>query len=211
MPKRLILASSSPRRRELLALLRLPFEVIVSDVDEDLRDLSPRFLATHLAQEKAMSVVWRLTEGDCLVLGADTVVSFDDADPPRSLAKPRSAEEAEGILKLLSGRTHTVFTGLSLIERRDDGNYYPTRRKVMRVVETQVTFRHLTDEMIEAYIATGEPFDKAGGYGIQGYASTFVEAISGDYFNIVGLPVATVAKMLEEIGIEWWRGPEALA
>jgi septum formation protein len=101
-----------------------------------------------------------------------------------------------------------VFTGVAVVQTDHDDDCGMTWDS--EVVDTQVTFRNLSDEMIDAYIATGEPFDKAGGYGIQGWASTFVEAIYGDYFNIVGLPIATVAKMLEEIGIAWWRGSAAL-
>lgn len=214
MPKRLILASASPRRRELLSLLRLPFEVMVSDVEEeDLLDEPPRAVAETLARRKTDAVVAQLSNspGIC-VIGADTVVAVE-AGSTTSLAKPRDADEARFMLRMLSGRTHTVYTGVALSWRPplmghvSPGGCYTSSR----LVDTQVTFRELTDGMIDAYIATGEPFDKAGAYGIQGFASAFVEAVCGDYFNVVGLPVATVGKMLEEAGIQWWRGPEALA
>jgi septum formation protein len=208
MPKRLILASASPRRKELLALLRLPFEVIVSDVDETAKEELPHQTAERLAVSKAYAIAETLMCDASIVIGADTVVALTDEAPATVLGKPNDHEDARRMLRLLSGRTHSVFTGVSLIETDVDGDC--AWRSTQTVVDTQVTFRQLTDEMIEAYIATGEPFDKAGGYGIQGYASTFVESVYGDYFNIVGLPIATVAKMLEDIGIEWWRGPAAL-
>ena len=115
------------------------------------------------------------------------------------------------MLALLSGTTHTVLTGVAIAVRHAQPDIQDFNEFVRKdVVETQVQFRELTSQMIDWYVATGEPFDKAGGYGIQGHASAFVEAVYGDYFNVVGLPIATVAKMLEEIGIEWWRGPSAL-
>ena len=115
------------------------------------------------------------------------------------------------MLRLLSGAGHSVCTAVCLMEcewSADHEDWFPAWRT--SVVETEVLFRDLTPELIEAYISTGEPFDKAGAYGIQGFASAFVQAVHGDYFNVVGLPISTVARMLEEIGIEWWRGPAAL-
>jgi septum formation protein len=219
MPKRLILASASPRRRELLGLLRLPFEVIVSDVDEGPESvigprmeragsLKPMDLANALSWEKAMRVWSAEHDPDAIVLGSDTVVVADRAGIDTAIGKPKDAEEARSMLALLSGATHTVHTSVTLL--MNDPELALRYCDLTRVIDTRVTFRALSGEMIEAYIATGEPFDKAGAYGIQGYASAFVEAIQGDYFNVVGLPVATVARMLEEIGVEWWRGPEAL-
>jgi septum formation protein len=211
MPKRLILASASPRRKELLSLLGLPFDVIPSDVDESMTGYpSTGAMAGELAKEKAFSV-WQQLRADTCVLAADTIVVAERSDT--MLGKPTDAKDAARMLQLLSGTTHTVFTGVA-IARPDysldfDGSIFDCDITV-QVVDTQVQFRELTPEMIDWYIATGEPFDKAGAYGIQGHASAFVEAVYGDYFNVVGLPVQTVAKMLEEIGIEWWRGTAAL-
>jgi septum formation protein len=209
MANRLILASASPRRRELLALLGVPFEVATSGVDEDwTTGRDPVEFAVHLAREKALDV-WRrdTSAGRRFVLGADTVVVIDIGGGPEPLNKPEGRDDAIRMLRLLSGATHTVYTGLALVTSvSGDLGYEVTEA----VVGTAVTFRELTDEMIHAYVATGEPYDKAGGYGIQGHASPFVERIEGDYFNVVGLPVHTVARMLEGEGIEWWKGRSAL-
>lgn len=206
MPRRLILASASPRRRELLGLLGLPFAVIPSHIAEEVDPgLSPHQIAGHLAYIKAREIAGSISISDSLVLGADTIVVAGQADTATVLGKPADAEAARDMLRRLSAATHTVLTGIALLSRPDDDFESCTR-----VVDTQVTFRELTPTMIDAYISTGEPFDKAGAYGIQGYASAFVEAIYGDYFNVVGLPVQTVGRMLESIGIEWWRGADAL-
>jgi septum formation protein len=220
MSKRLILASASPRRRELLALLGLPFEVVPGDIDEiGPFDLTPRRLAEQLALEKARQVSDRLFGGDWrwvdrenpIVIGADTLVVSERTDPPAILGKPADADEARRMLNLLSGSTHDVYTGLAVVWQYwpDEADGFDMVERT-EVVDTQVQFRELTPAMIDAYIATGEPFDKAGAYGIQGHAAAFVEAIYGDYFNVVGLPVQTVGRMLERIGIEWWRGEKAL-
>lgn len=209
MSRRLILASASPRRRELLALLGLPFEVVPSAVEEDSQPpVSPPEFARALAKEKALDV-WRRRskEPGLMVLGADTIVVADRPGVPTILNKPTDEDDARRMLAWLSGTTHTVYTGLALVQTeavRSDGEIET------EVVGTRVTFRELTPSMIDAYVATGEPFDKAGAYGVQERAAPFVEAVHGDYFNVVGLPVCTVARMLERIGIEWWRGPEAL-
>jgi septum formation protein len=209
MSNRLILASASPRRRELLALLGAPFEVHASRVEEDWSAGSdPREFAVHLAREKALDV-WRreVSAGRRFVLGADTVVVVETARGPEPLNKPGGREDAERMLRLLSGITHTVYTGLALAVSAPAS---PEPVVTEAVVGTAVTFRKLTHEMIHAYLLTGEPYDKAGGYGIQGRASPFVERIEGDYFNVVGLPVHTVGRMLEAAGVEWWRGRDAL-
>ena len=215
MPKRLILASASPRRKELLSCLGLPFEIMESGVAEDEpHDLRPQQLAQHLADAKVAALARDLffdSGKDLVILGFDTLVVSDRSDPPLVLGKPASEEEARRMLGLLSGCVHTVVTGVSVehwwwVREQDD---YLTDGRTTSV-ETQVQFRELTPEIIDWYVGTGEPFDKAGGYGIQGHASAFVEAVYGDYFNVVGLPLSTVARMLEEIGIEWWRGAAAL-
>ncbi len=209
MPRRLILASASPRRRELLALLGLPFEAMPSEVDESLSlNLSARGQAEHLAVDKGEAVCWKIMQG-AIVIGADTVVAAELGGDEIVLGKPTDPDDARRMLRLLSGATHTVFTGISVFQTAESKE--PTLfRSTSEVADTQVQFRKLTDDMIDAYIATGDPMDKAGAYGIQSGAAPFVEAIYGDYFNVVGLPVATVARMLEDIGIEWWRGAASL-
>jgi septum formation protein len=209
MSNRLILASASPRRRELLALLGVPFEVHTSRVEEDWSTgQDPREFAVLLAREKALDV-WRreVSSGRRFVLGADTVVVVDTERGPEPLNKPEGRDNAERMLRLLSGITHTVYTGLALVT---SSPALPDPVITDAVVGTEVTFRALTDDMIRAYLLTGEPYDKAGAYGIQGHASPFVERIEGDYFNVVGLPVHTVGWMLEAAGVEWWRGQDAL-
>lgn len=209
MPRRLILASASPRRRELLSLLGVPFDVIPGEVDEDDFDpaTDPPALARRLAVEKASHILQRLQDTDLLVLGADTIVVAETQGATTILNKPQDAADARRMLSLLSGDTHTVYTGVALVGRDAAGKTLPG---IAEVTGTQVTFRELSAAMIDAYIATGEPFDKAGAYGIQERAAPFVEAIHGDYFNVVGLPVKTVARMLERLGVAWWRGADAL-
>ena len=222
MPRRLILASASPRRKELLALLKLPFDVIPTDIDEEWfierSDGSPSEIAEELAREKATDIFYQISQGHLLgaehntiVLAADTIVVSDRGGEQVILGKPEGPDDARRMLRLLSGTTHSVLTGLCLMEcewSEEHPIWWPFWNT--RVIDTQVQFRELSEEMIAAYLETGEPFDKAGAYGIQGYASAFVEAVYGDYFNVVGLPIQTVARMLENIGIEWWRGEAAL-
>ncbi len=189
----IVLASTSPRRRELLGLLGLPFEVIGSRYDEaqiDPRTLVPSDYVTQLASGKATEVAGRLN-ADALVIGADTTVVLDSA----YLNKPKDAADARRMLRLLSGRTHKVYTGLCLLR----GSKVQTECAV-----TEVTFDALTDHIVDAYVATGEPLDKAGAYGIQGKALSFIPGIRGDYFNVVGLPLFLLSKMLTEFGISLW-------
>jgi septum formation protein len=188
--KRLVLASGSPRRKELLAGLGLCFEVITSDVDESIAPgTDPAEAVQELAYRKALSVANTLSGG--LVLGADTVVALDG----QILGKPADAQEAKRMLAMLSGRTHNVYTGIALIEAG-------TNRAVRDVKETQVVMKELTPEEIDAYVATGEPLDKAGAYGIQGLASTFITDIHGDYFAVVGLPLHLTARHLAAFGLD---------
>ncbi len=182
---KLILASSSPRRRELLKLADLDFEVIVSDVDECFSEtLLPNEAVELLSKRKAQAVK-SIAPKDAVVLAADTVVAYGG----KILGKPHSDEEAFDMLKMLSGKTHNVFTGVCIIGNGKELNYS---------VKSEVKFYDLTDDEIKAYIATGEPSDKAGAYGIQGKGSLLVESINGDYFNIVGLPIASVVRSLKE-------------
>lgn len=174
----IILASQSPRRRELMKYITDDFEVRVSNVDESLPDgISPRQAVEHLSCIKAEP----FRNEDNIVIGADTVVAVD----ARILGKPADETEAREMLKMLSGKVHSVFTGVTVLK----GSYTDTFS-----VETKVKFFELSDEDIDRYIATSEYKDKAGAYGIQGYGSLLIEGIEGDYFNVVGLPVSQLNK-----------------
>jgi septum formation protein len=182
----LVLASASPRRRELLRNAGIAFTVQASDISEEpLAGESPRACAQRLAREKALAV-WRQRPTD-LVLGADTIVVVDGL----ILGKPRAAAAAARMLRLLSGRRHEVITGVCLTAAGFED---------IRSERTLVTVAPLTEAEIASYVATGEPMDKAGGYAIQGIASRWIPRIEGDYFNVVGLPVALVWRMLREHG-----------
>lgn len=187
---RLILASASPRRRDLLAHLALPFTVIPAHIDEQPRlDEKPHNYVVRVAQDKARQLAQRFPEA--LVLGADTVVVLDQ----QILGKPETVEEARQMLTRLSGRQHTVITGLALLQHC---------RQLVRLdtVSTLVRFRPLSEAHIEHYLATEEPFDKAGAYAIQGEAAAFVESWQGCYTNVVGLPVQRTAALLQSAGLE---------
>ena len=179
----LILASQSPRRKELLTLLGRPFRVQVASVDETMEDLPIDQAVARLSYRKAAAIG---AEKDQIVIGADTVVVLGG----QVLGKPRDAEDAIRMLHSLSGKTHQVMTGVCVIK----GEKVLTHTEV-----TEVTFRTLTDREIDDHVATNEPMDKAGAYGIQGGAARFVEGIRGDYYNVVGLPVCRLGLMLEKI------------
>lgn len=192
--KRLILASASPRRREVLRNAGFLFEVVPSRVDEHYSgdDDRPAALAERTAGEKAEEVVKRFgPEDDVVVLAADTLVVVE----VRVLGKPRSPEEAAAMLEKLSGRAHEVITGVALAAPG-------TPRRTLAHELTRVFFRPLTRQEIDAYVASGEPLDKAGAYAVQGRAGRFVTRVEGCYFNIMGLPLALVDRLLRE----WERG-----
>jgi len=183
---RLILASASPRRRELLQQAGFAFEVRAPSVNEiPLPDESAEDFARRAARDKALDVA-ASTPSDSLVLGADTVVVADS----EILGKPADVPDAARMLRLLSGFTHRVVTGVCLARP-------PARVEALAHETTFVTFRDLDEAEIATYVASGEPFDKAGAYGIQGLASRFVTRIEGCYFNVVGLPVALVYDLLK--------------
>lgn len=183
---RLILASNSPRRRELLRRAGFEFEVRPSKVEEVARpDESAEEFARRAAREKALDVA-ASSPPQSLVLGADTVVVVDG----EILGKPASREDAARMLRRLSGRTHRVITGVCLAQA-------PSGVEVLEHATTFVTFCKLDEQEIQNYVSSGEPFDKAGAYGIQGLASKFVTRIEGCYFNVVGLPVPLVYKSLK--------------
>ena len=186
---KLILASQSPRRRELLARMGLDFTVISPRIDEDaFTDPDPAALVRTLSREKALAVA-RDQDPETLVIAADTVVVLDG----QALGKPGDEADAIAMLSGLSGRSHEVYTGVTVCQ----GD-----RTVSEAECTQVTFRALTQEEIRHYVATGEPMDKAGAYGIQGFGSLLVEGIRGDYFNVVGLPVCRLGRMLAAFGVD---------
>jgi septum formation protein len=178
----LVLASSSPRRRQLLEMLGIPIRVVPPNLPEVRRPVeTPVDYVERLAREKALSVPGPL------VLGADTTVVVRD----QVLEKPEDADEALAMLRKLQGRTHQVVTSVALVA---DGSLHQATDI------TNVTFRRVDDVMLEAYVATGEPMDKAGAYGIQGYGAALVERIDGDFFSVMGLPLRLVLRLLEEAG-----------
>ncbi|MBC8101207.1 MAG: septum formation protein Maf [Cytophagales bacterium] len=202
MSPRLLLASASPRRRELLALLGVRYTVAVSRfAEETLSHLTdPVEYVRRAAEGKAEEVVRR--RPGCLALGVDTDVVAPDGT---ILGKPKDAADAHRLLRLLSGRTHSVYSGVALFQSGPDG---VVLRREVRVEETRVTFGDLPDAAIAAYVATGEPMDKAGAYGIQGGAMTFVTRIEGDLSNVIGLPLWTVGEMLTAFGVPLWGPPD---
>jgi septum formation protein len=196
----LVLASASPRRQELLRNAGIPFTVQPADIDETpLAAESPRECAERLAREKALAV-FQLNPQQW-VLGADTIVVVDDI----ILGKPRDAEDAARMLRLLSGRTHLVITGVCIVgpvvrAPVISGQWSVASHTGTAYETTLVTFGELSDDEIRFYVSTGEPMDKAGAYAIQGVASRWIPRIEGDYSNVVGLPVALVYRMLLEQG-----------
>ncbi|HTZ97054.1 MAG TPA: Maf family protein [Terriglobales bacterium] len=196
----LVLASASPRRQELLRNAGIEFQVQPADIPEDpLPSELPRACAERLAREKAQKV-FQHRPGE-LVLGADTVVFVDGT----MLAKPADSADAARMLRMLSGCTHQVITGVCLIgpSPGTEDSKQKTAFEDTRSETTEVTMSALTEDDIRFYVATGEPMDKAGAYAIQGIASRWIPRIEGDYSNVVGLPVALVCRMLRERG---WRG-----
>ncbi len=186
------LASSSPRRKELLTQVGIDFIVISPQCDESADIELPDELVEEFSRRKSLAGLEMIKKmpdvpTDSIVIGADTVVAYDGI----ILGKPKDDINAFNMLKMLSGNTHEVYTGVTL-------TYLDGRAPVTFSERTEVTFYELTDKEIEDYISTTEPMDKAGSYGIQGYGATLVEKIHGDYFNIVGLPIARLARMLRK-------------
>lgn len=183
---RIILASGSPRRRELLENLGLKFDIMVDNSDESIAaGEHPKDTVMRLALQKVQNIADKC-EDTAIVIGADTVVSIDG----KILGKPKNEEEAELMLKRLSGRKHTVYTGVAAVNSE-------TGFKVSEFEATDVKFRELSGNEINSYVKSGEPMDKAGAYGIQNLGALFVEGIDGDYFNVVGLPICRLGIMLK--------------
>lgn len=189
---RVVLASASPRRRDLLNLIGIAHEVRPANIDETMRPReAPRRYAERLAREKASAIATR--DPDLITIGADTVVVVNR----KVLGKPADPSDAARMLRMLSGREHTVITAVAV-----------SRGKKLRsaIEEVRVKFRRLRDDEIDEYIAMGEPMDKAGAYGIQGYGATIVERIEGDYFAVMGLPLVRLVGLMRDVGVRYQFG-----
>lgn len=197
--KKFILASASPRRKEILEAAGLDFDILVSEADEESvpRDIPPKLYVQELALLKAAAAAKTVLKSkQSFIISADTIVTLDG----EILGKPYDEDNAKEMLRMLSARTHEVYTGYCVM-RIADG------KTVCNSVCTQVKFKELTDDTIDAYISTGEPMDKAGAYGIQGRGSVLADSISGDYFNVVGLPVSALSDTLKnEFEIDILKG-----
>ena len=180
--KHIILASASPRRKEILELADLKFDVMPSDAQEITTKTAPNEVVMELASIKAKDI-YKKSEKQSMIVGADTVVAYQG----QIFGKPTDKADAKRMLTMLSGQTHEVYTGVCVIEDGKTKTFYE---------ETKVTFYEISDEQINHYIKTGEPMDKAGSYGIQGKAAVFIKGIEGDYYNVVGFPIA---RFLQEI------------
>jgi len=189
LPYPVILASASPRRSDLLKPLIPEFRVIPADVDEDgLTDSDPWITARKLAREKALAVFE--AHPDSLVIGGDTVVAYQNGDAWVQLAKPADEDDAFRMLSILSGRTHTVITGICIKWPKGFSSFTD---------ESKVTFAKMSDEQIRAYIATGEPMDKAGAYGLQGGARPFITQVEGFVSTVIGLPTERLSEALRDV------------
>jgi len=192
MKKEIILASSSPRRRELLRQIGVEFKVIPAEIEEDNgneKGKSPIEVVKNNALLKAQKVAEMVSNSNSLIISADTIVVLDG----KIIGKPKDEKDAINILKKLRGKYHYVFTGLAVFET-------PQNRFLVSAVKSKVKMRDYSDEEIERYVATGEPMDKAGAYGIQGKGALLVEKIEGDYYNIVGLPLVRLYNLLDRMG-----------
>ncbi|EEX22132.1 septum formation protein Maf [Blautia hansenii DSM 20583] len=190
--RKIILASASPRRRELLEQGGIPFTVIPSQAEEKITTEQPGQAVEELSYLKC-SDIYEKSLGDVLVIGADTVVASEG----KILGKPSSQKDAVKMLQSLQGREHEVYTGVTIMAREGNEN----RKKTFHE-KTKVVFYPMSDEEIRSYVNTGEPMDKAGAYGIQGKSAVFIKEISGDYNNVVGLPLARLYQELKNMGIE---------
>lgn len=183
----IILASNSPRRREILSQLGIQYEVIPSKFEEKALDMTPENMVMYFAEGKAMSVARKVNK-EAFIIGADTIVYQNGI-----MGKPKDNVDAARMLRNLSGVFHAVITGISVV-------HTPSFNQVTDYERTMVKFKNISDEEIQAYIKSGEPMDKAGAYAIQGIGSLLVEKIDGCYFNVVGLPVYRLSKILESFG-----------
>ena len=188
--RKIILASSSPRRKEIFAKLRLPFEIVHSDYEEDMTlPMPPIELAKYLSLGKAESVASK--NPDAIVIAADTFVVFEN----KFLGKPKSENEAKEMLQMLSGKENDVVTGVSIVDKQNN-------KQISFHDISKVFIQELSDEIIDSYIKTGDSIDKAGAYAIQEIGAILIEKIEGDFFNIMGLPLRRLAQELENFGIK---------
>ena len=189
--KKIILASASPRRKELLEQIGLSFQIEPARGEEHITSVIPREVVEELSYQKAMEVAELHRDEDALILGADTIVVYDN----QIMGKPADEDEAKAMLRQLSGKTHCVFTGVTAV-------LWENKEKTVRTFseKTEVTFYPMSEEEIMFYVKTREPMDKAGAYGIQGIGAKYIQAICGDYNNVVGLPVA---RLYQEVLREW--------
>ena len=199
--KKIILASSSPRRKELMEKLQIPFEIRESNVNEEQIEVdnSPYERVKALSSAKANAVA-KTVEGPAIIIGADTVVSCLG----RILNKPQNTNDAVQMLKTLQGRKHSVYSGLTLILKNADGS----QKETNYVDATDVSMHELSQDEIKAYVDTNECMDKAGAYAIQGKGAIFIESISGDYYTVMGLPLAVLYRALRENGVnimDFWK------
>lgn len=189
---KIILASGSPRRREILDQVGICYEIKPSNKEEIITSTNPSEVVKELSLMKASDVLEGET-GDCVIIGADTVVSSDN----QILGKPKNEEDAVRMIQGLCGRAHSVFTGVAIIKKQGEmkevKNFY---------VETKVKVAEMTEEEIREYVATKEPMDKAGAYAIQGKFAPYIEELLGDYYNVVGFPIASIVKALKEMKID---------
>lgn len=190
MGYRFILASASPRRRELLKQIGVTFEVMPAKGEEVITERQPEQVVKELSRQKAEEIAAGIQGEHVIILGADTVVVYDG----KILGKPKDEMDARRMLSMLSGNTHSVYTGVTVIVIRDGESQSHSFYE-----ETKVTMYPMTDAQISAYIQTKEPMDKAGAYGIQGKGAVFIEKIDGDYNNVVGLPLAKIFHKIEEV------------
>ena len=200
MNQKIILASASPRRRELLAQIGLEFEVKVSNKEEVYTSTKPQKIVEELALMKAENVASDLqAEGvelkNTIVIGADTIVVRDE----EILGKPKNEDHAYEILLSLQGRAHEVYTGVAILSYNNAGE----KKIINHAVETKVHVHEMSEEEIRGYIATGDPMDKAGAYAIQGLCAKFIKEIRGDYYNVVGMPISRLYQEVKNMGMSW--------
>lgn len=189
---KIILASASPRRKELLSQMGIAITVIPSECEEIITDTQPDLIVEKLSLQKAEDVLKRIKE-KAVIIGSDTLVAIDG----RVLGKPDGKEEAFNMLKMLSGKAHQVYTGVTMIIKDNDNIIKDTFHS-----KTDVFFKEMSDSEINSYIATNEPYDKAGAYGIQGLSAVFIEKINGDYNTVVGLPISMIYDRFKKYGID---------
>lgn len=195
----IILASESPRRKEIMETMGIPYQVMASNVKEEVEETIPDQMVQALARLKTETIKEQVlqqveADKDIIIIGADTMVFFKE----HALGKPRDKEDAARMLRMLSDETHEVCTGVSIIIMKQDGSEH----SISFAVCTKVVVNPLTEEQIQDYIATGEPMDKAGAYAIQGKFGIFIKEIEGDYYNIVGFPIAEIYASMLRYGID---------